>query len=238
MVAFSACSSCSKSLPGRLEPVATMVIPGVIVALLFLLPFIDRRDERRPSRRRFVTTAFCGGLLIVAALTSLGLRDTPPIANVNQWAPLSLAGYQFAHDERCQVCHRIGGAASPIDETIARRDSEWLVAHVRDPRDDCARPASVPGGAMTEGQGRSVVAYMRRCACRRGRADAGRQPGRHCRVRPLLLDVPHHRRRGRHAQRLTSVTSAPVTMRNRFATGSRIRHPCSSTPPCRRSATG
>ena len=151
-----------KYFPGRLEPVATMVIPGVIVALLFLLPFIDRRDERRPSRRLFVMTAFCGGLLIVAVLTSLGLRDTPPIANVNQWAPLSLAGYQFAHDERCEVCHRIGGAANPIDETIARRDSEWLVAHVRDPQMIAPDLRPLPGGAMTEGQGRSVVAYMRR----------------------------------------------------------------------------
>jgi len=151
-----------KYFPGRLEPVATIVIPGVIVALLFLLPFIDRRDERRPSRRPFVMTAFCAGLLIVAALTSLGLRDTPPIANVNQWAPLSLAGYQFAHDERCQVCHRIGGAANPIDDTIARRDSEWLVAHVRDPQMIAPDLRPLPGGAMTEGQGRSVVAYMRR----------------------------------------------------------------------------
>ena len=151
-----------KYFPGRLEPVATMVIPGVVVALLFLLPFIDRRAERRPSRRLFVTTAFCGGLLIVAVLTSLGLRDAPPAANVNQWAPLSLAGYQFAHDERCQVCHRVGGAANPIDETIARRDSEWLVAHVRDPQMIAPDLRPVPGGAMTEGQGRSVVAYMRR----------------------------------------------------------------------------
>jgi len=151
-----------KYFPGRLEPVATMVIPGVVVALLFLLPFIDRRAERRPSRRLFVMTAFCGGLLIVAVLTSLGLRDTAPAANVNQWAPLSLAGYQFAHDERCQACHRVGGAANPIDETIARRDSEWLVAHVRDPQMIAPDLRPVPGGAMTEGQGRSVVAYMRR----------------------------------------------------------------------------
>ena len=151
-----------KYFPGKFEPVATMVIPGLVVAALFLLPFIDRRDGRHPSRRLGVLTIFCGGLIGVAVLTSLGLRDTPKSAGVNEWAPLSLAGYQVAHDERCAMCHREGGAASPIDETIARRDPEWLVAHVRDPLVIAPDLRPVPAGSPTEGQGRAVVAYMRR----------------------------------------------------------------------------
>ena len=151
-----------KYFPGPFEPIATMVIPGLGVALLLLLPFIDRGADRRPSRRRAVMVAFCGALFAVAVLTSLGLRDTPRAAGVNEWAPLSLAGYEFAHDVRCQACHQVGGAANPIDETIARRDPEWLVAHVRDPQMIAPDLRPVPGGAMTEGQGRSVVAYMRR----------------------------------------------------------------------------
>jgi ubiquinol-cytochrome c reductase cytochrome b subunit len=151
-----------KYFPGPLEPVATIVIPGLGVVLLLLLPFLDRSAERRPSRRRAVMTVFCGGLLGVAVLTSLGLRDTPRSTDVNEWAPLSLAGYEFAHDERCQTCHQEGGVASPIDETIARRDPEWLVAHVRDPQMIAPDLRPVPSGAMTEGQGRAVVAYMRR----------------------------------------------------------------------------
>ncbi len=151
-----------KYFPGKFEPVATMVIPGLVVALLFLLPFIDRRDERRPSRRLGVLTVACAMLIGVAILTSLGLRDTPKTGDVNQWAPLSLAGYQVAHDERCAMCHRVGGAASPLDETIPRRDSEWLVAHVRDPLVIAPDLRPLPPGAATEGQGRAVVAYMRR----------------------------------------------------------------------------
>jgi ubiquinol-cytochrome c reductase cytochrome b subunit len=151
-----------KYFPGPFEPVATMVIPGCVVALLFLLPFLDRGLERRPSHRRAVMTVFIGGLLGIAVLTSLGLRDTPRTADANQWAPLSLAGYEFAHDARCQTCHQAGGVANPIDETIARRDPEWLVAHVRDPQMIAPDLRPVPSGAMTEGQGRSVVAYMRR----------------------------------------------------------------------------
>ena len=151
-----------KYFPGPLEPVATMVIPGLVVALLFLLPFLDRAAERRPVRRRTVMTVFGGGLLGVAVLTSLGLRDTPRTADVNQWAPLSLAGYEFARDARCRTCHQEGGVANPVDQTISRRDPEWLVAHVRDPQMIAPDLRPVPSGAMTEGQGRAVVAYMRR----------------------------------------------------------------------------
>ena len=151
-----------KYFPGRFEPVATMAIPGVVVALLFLLPFIDRGEDRRPSRRRAVMAVFVAGLFASAVLTSLGFRDTPRTADVNDWAPLSLAGYEFAHDQRCATCHQVGGAANPIDDTVARRDPEWLVAHVRDPQMIAPDLRPVPPGAMTEGQGRSVVAYMRR----------------------------------------------------------------------------
>jgi ubiquinol-cytochrome c reductase cytochrome b subunit len=151
-----------KYFPGKLEPVATMVIPGVVVALLFLLPFIDTRPERRPTRRMVVMTAFCGGLLAVAVLTSLGLRDTPQATDLNRWAPLSLAGYQVAQDKQCQTCHREGGAANPVADTISRRDPDWLVGHIRDPQMIAPDLRPVPNGAMTEGQGRAVVAFMRR----------------------------------------------------------------------------
>jgi ubiquinol-cytochrome c reductase cytochrome b subunit len=151
-----------KYFPGKLEPVATMVIPGVVIGLLLLLPFIDRSGERRPSRRMFVMAAFCGGLLGIAALTALGLRDTPTSSDVNRWAPLSLAGRDFARDMRCQTCHQVGGVADPLDETIAERDPDWLVAHVRDPQMIAPDLRPVPSGAMTEGQGRAIVAYMRR----------------------------------------------------------------------------
>jgi ubiquinol-cytochrome c reductase cytochrome b subunit len=66
-----------KYFPGRLEPVATVVIPGIVVALLFLLPFLDRRRERAPSRRRLVMGSFAFVYIAITVLTILGFRDTP-----------------------------------------------------------------------------------------------------------------------------------------------------------------
>ena len=40
-----------KYFPGPLEPVATQVIPGLAVGFLALLPFLDRKRERRPWAR-------------------------------------------------------------------------------------------------------------------------------------------------------------------------------------------
>ena len=65
--------------PGRLEPVATILIPGAVVAFLFLLPFLDRAHDRRPfsAARRPFTVAVAILALGVAVLTVLGLRETP-----------------------------------------------------------------------------------------------------------------------------------------------------------------
>src|ERR671938_310831 len=48
--------------PAILTPVATIGVPTILMALLFLLPFYDRGPERRPERRPVATTA---GILVI-----------------------------------------------------------------------------------------------------------------------------------------------------------------------------
>ena len=66
-----------KHFPGRLEPIATIVIPGVVVALLFLLPFIDTRPERAPRQRPVVIGSFIFVFAMITLLTVQGFRTTP-----------------------------------------------------------------------------------------------------------------------------------------------------------------
>jgi ubiquinol-cytochrome c reductase cytochrome b subunit len=76
-----------KHFPGRWEPVATMVIPGLVVALLFLLPFLDRRPDRAPTKRPVVISSFAIILTSIALLTYEGFRTTPsPAAQTVQAA--------------------------------------------------------------------------------------------------------------------------------------------------------
>jgi mono/diheme cytochrome c family protein len=137
-----------------------MVIPGAVVTLVALLPFLDRRPERHPAKRRLVMVA-CGVLAAGAGmLTYLGLKDSPVHAEPGTFGPLAIAGAEFAADQRCAVCHRTGGAANPVSETRITKDHEWVVAHIRDP--DTITPGSrkPPPGGMRESQALSVISYV------------------------------------------------------------------------------
>jgi ubiquinol-cytochrome c reductase cytochrome b subunit len=151
-----------KYFPGPLEPVATMVIPGLVVAILLLLPFLDRGPDRHPLKRPLVGALFVLLGAAIISLTYLGLRDSPVHADPSQWGPMSLAGREFVEDPACLECHRIGGAASPMASTRLRRDAEWLLAHVADPEIIAPGLRRPPPGGMNESQAHAVLAYMNR----------------------------------------------------------------------------
>jgi ubiquinol-cytochrome c reductase cytochrome b subunit len=151
-----------KYFPGPLEPIATMVIPGVVVGLLFLLPFLDARADRHPLKRPLVTGGFGLIGLTIIVLTYLGYKDTPAHADPAQWSPLAIAGREIVADQRCASCHRPGGAANPISQIRARRDEEWLLSHARDPEVIAPGVRQPPSGGLGPGQAYSVVAYMRK----------------------------------------------------------------------------
>jgi ubiquinol-cytochrome c reductase cytochrome b subunit len=111
-----------KYFPGPLEPVATIVIPGLVVGGLLLLPFLDRGAGRHLKQRRLVAAAFVLLGTGVVTLTYLGFRDSPAHADPSHWGVLPLAGREFAQDQRCQTCHRIGGAANRYGMAAIARD--------------------------------------------------------------------------------------------------------------------
>jgi ubiquinol-cytochrome c reductase cytochrome b subunit len=151
-----------KYFPGPLEPVATVVIPGLVVAALLLLPFLDRRPDRHPLKRPLVAAGFVVLGTGIVTLTYLGLKDSPAHADPSDWGPLALAGREFVKDERCSSCHRIGGAANPMADTRLRRDGEWLLSHVSDPQVIAPGIRKPPPGGMRESQGRSILSYMQK----------------------------------------------------------------------------
>jgi ubiquinol-cytochrome c reductase cytochrome b subunit len=151
-----------KYFPGPLEPIATIVIPGLLVALLLSLPFLDRSPARHPLQRRVVTSAFAAAGIAIVALTWLGLEDSPAHADPDEWGPIAIAGRELAQDARCVSCHRTGGAASELAGTRLQRDPEWLVSHVQDPEIIAPDLRPAPPGGMNALSGRAVIAYMRK----------------------------------------------------------------------------
>jgi ubiquinol-cytochrome c reductase cytochrome b subunit len=151
-----------KYFPGPLEPVATTLIPGLVVGLLLLLPFIDARPDRHPFKRPMVTAGFGVIGLGIIVLTYLGYKDTPAHADPAHWTPLAVAGRDFAADQRCVSCHVEGGAANPVAGMRIKHDPEWLISHVKDPQVIAPGLRPVPPGAMNESQARSIVALIKK----------------------------------------------------------------------------
>jgi ubiquinol-cytochrome c reductase cytochrome b subunit len=151
-----------KYFPGPLEPLATMVIPAVVVGLLLLLPFLDRRPDRHFLKRPLVTAGFAVIGLGIVALTYLGYKDTPAHADPSVWGPLPLAGQTFVQDNRCLTCHTAGGTAAVLEDIRIRRDPEWIIAHARDPEVIAPGSREAPQGGMSEGMARAVLSYMKK----------------------------------------------------------------------------
>lgn len=158
-----------KYFPGRLELVATQVVPGVVVAGLLWLPFLDRGPAREPwaRGRRGFSLAFVVVALGVAVLTGLGLRDAPVRFDPDVWGPQAVAGYLLADGDSatCARCHLDGGPASPVRETRFSRDDDWLMFHMGDPVAIApgARAAeSSPAPVLDDDEARAVLAYLRR----------------------------------------------------------------------------
>jgi len=60
-----------KYFPGRLALIPTMVLPGLLFTMLFLLPFLDRRHERHPLKRPVAISGLVFVLLGGAGLVFL-----------------------------------------------------------------------------------------------------------------------------------------------------------------------
>jgi quinol-cytochrome oxidoreductase complex cytochrome b subunit len=64
-----------KYFPGKLEVIATAIIPsGGIIALL-LVPFIDRNQEIKPSKRPIAMVIMVLAVVAIVSLTLIGIKS-------------------------------------------------------------------------------------------------------------------------------------------------------------------
>jgi quinol---cytochrome c reductase cytochrome c subunit, bacillus type len=94
--------------PPELVPIATVGIPTICMALLFLLPFYDRNPERRPERRPIATTAGCLTIVAMAYLTFVGAEAGSP-TEIEMDVPKQYEqGKLIVAQSGCLACHKIG----------------------------------------------------------------------------------------------------------------------------------
>lgn len=130
---------------GRLEVVGTFIIPSLAITILLLIPFLDRRPVRAPSKRRFMMTS---AVLVVAGVLALTVAGAlaPIVAASSVTGPSIKAGRDVFAKAGCYSCHKIhgkgGGIAPDLTHIGKRRDAEWLKRFLENPQ------AVIPGTIM------------------------------------------------------------------------------------------
>jgi ubiquinol-cytochrome c reductase cytochrome b subunit len=124
-----------KYFPGALEPVATMVIPGLVIGFFLLLPFVDGGEGRHPfrGRRRWVSAVFVTIASGVAMLTALGVADRPPHVEVDENVrAVALSTF----DASCSKCHTLKGSGGDNGPDLTyvgrRRDAASIASQIED----------------------------------------------------------------------------------------------------------
>jgi ubiquinol-cytochrome c reductase cytochrome b subunit len=163
-----------KLFEGPLEVVGSVVLPGLAVLALILVPFIDRSQMVKVTKR---TVAFAFVFLAAigwGGLTLAAVRSTPKAAltaevdysaptDWMQLSPAEMTGVAYFREENCISCHVIGekGTAIGPDLTKASRhkDAPWMIEHFKHP--SAMRPGtSMPPIHLTDSQLSSLAAFL------------------------------------------------------------------------------
>jgi ubiquinol-cytochrome c reductase cytochrome b subunit len=150
-----------KFFDGPLAVVGSVILPSLAVLALLLVPFVDRGQVMRVTRRTVAFGVVALGLLGWTSLTVAAIATTPKSDNrvvidfsaPTDWMELSpqeLAGIGYFRQENCASCHRLRagkpGAPSATGPDLAnvpiKKTAAWMIAHFKHPA------AMVPGSSM------------------------------------------------------------------------------------------
>src|SRR5205823_936551 len=108
--------------PPRMETFLILVFPVLVIAILFLVPFVSNRGERAPSRRPVAVLAVIVIYTALGVLTYQG-ATSPWSPKMTAWSgdpipegmgrdstPLRLQGAPVSQNKSCRNCHALEGA--------------------------------------------------------------------------------------------------------------------------------
>jgi ubiquinol-cytochrome c reductase cytochrome b subunit len=163
-----------KLFTGPLEVIGSVVLPGLAVLALILVPFIDRSQMVKVTRRTVAIGAVVLAALTWTGLTAQAVRTTPPPAGEAEvdysaptdWMQLSpeeMAGVAYFREENCIICHAIGdhgGKTGPdLTTRTIHKDAAWMIEHFKRP--SVIRPGtSMPPIQLSDAQLNSLAAFL------------------------------------------------------------------------------
>jgi ubiquinol-cytochrome c reductase cytochrome b subunit len=150
-----------KFFDGPLAVVGSVILPSLAVLALMLVPFVDRGQVMRVTRRTVAFGVVALALLGWTGLTVAAIATTPKPDNTvaidygapTDWiglSPQELAGIGYFRKENCASCHSLqagkpGAAAVPgpdLANVPIKKTAAWMIAHFKHPA------AMVPGSSM------------------------------------------------------------------------------------------
>ena len=156
----------------QLVVLGTIIVPTIWLVMLIVWPFVDRRKERRPSRRPIAMAA-----MVVTAITLLSFSYLGSQQGVEEGGgpeglspeQEELPGYAVLFEdpgafETCQSCHVLGGQGSgavgpDLTEVGSRYDSADELTEVMANGIGAGMPAK--GGAdLTDEEAAQVAAFL------------------------------------------------------------------------------
>jgi ubiquinol-cytochrome c reductase cytochrome b subunit len=150
-----------KYVHGPLEPLATWILPMVVILIMLLWPFIDRNPARNPIRRPVALGAGVVFLAVVLSLLGLSIKNLYAVPRVD---PAVARGKTLYAGFGCAGCHRIHGAGGAVAPDLsfvgdARPEQEWHLKHFKDPQS--VSPGSfMPKFPLTDQQLHDLTGYM------------------------------------------------------------------------------
>ena len=168
-----------KAFKGVFEPVGTVDLPLVATIAILLVPFIDRRQERDPSKRPLAMAVLCASVAGLVALTIAGALSKP---GVKQQAPPSAsavvsaavnAGKASAESDGsklfqtlgCTGCHQINGSGGKVGPDLSAegqkgRTREWLVAQIQNPKAHNPQSVMPSFSTLSSSQMDSLIGFL------------------------------------------------------------------------------
>jgi ubiquinol-cytochrome c reductase cytochrome b subunit len=150
-----------KYVHGPFEPLATWVLPLMVILLLLAWPFIDRNPERNPIRRPLALSAGGVFLIVVLSLLGISIKNLYAVPRIDPAVARGKAMYaQFG----CASCHRIHGAGGAVGPDLSfvgdeRPEREWHLKHFKEPQS--VSPGSImPKFPLTAEQLNDLTSYV------------------------------------------------------------------------------
>jgi ubiquinol-cytochrome c reductase cytochrome b subunit len=163
-----------KLFSGPLEMVGSVILPSLAILTLILVPFIDRGQMVKVTKRTFAFGFVLLGVIGWTGLTAAAVMTTPKEAREvavdysapTDWMHLSpeeMAGVAYFRQENCMSCHAIGDKGTKVGPDLTRitihKDAAWMIQHFKRP--SAMRPgSSMPPIQLSDTQLNALAAFL------------------------------------------------------------------------------